>query len=184
MLKKAFVLIAGMLLMGGNMAKAEGPFDQGILVSQQTLDLIGQLAKEKEVVADIEDQNRHLKDEGKVRQIQDQWRQSTTASELIRRYREKLSCQVMRDYFSKEISLVDCFTLDAQGRVVGTLYKTRDFLQDEDPGFVNCFNQGDGRVYVDEPVPLSSGETVEVSFPVMDGPKTVGVLVATVLSEK
>jgi hypothetical protein len=163
---------------------AEGLLKQGRFISQRTFDLIQELAQEKKVVSDIEDQNRQLTDEGKVREIQDQWLQSTEASDLVKAYRQKPSCQAMRQCFSKEISIVDCFTLDAQGRVVGTLFKPHDFVQEQDPSFTNCFNHGQGRVFVSQALPVDRTGPVEISMPVMDGAKTVGVLVATVLPER
>jgi hypothetical protein len=90
----------------------------------------------------------------------------------------------MKDAFAKEMTLVDCFTLDAQGRVVGAIYKPHDFIQGQTPWFVNCFNHGQGRVYVGKPLPSGQVSTIEISMPVTDGARTVGVLVATVLQEK
>ncbi len=120
----------------------------------------------------------------KAQEIQSQWVKSTDASDLVRPYREKPSCKTMKDYFSKDISIVDCYTLDAQGRVVGSLYQPHDFLQDQEPYFVYCINRGDGKIYMN-PFGLSASDgTVEISLPVVKGSKTVGVLVATVLPEK
>src|SRR5215469_4146708 len=118
-MKKSAVVMAVVLgFLGKGTASAEGPFSRGLFISKETFRLIQHLAKAKEVVADIETQNRWIADAGKVREIQDEWIQSTDQSDLVQSYRQKPSCQAMRDAFSKEISLVDCFTLDAQGRVV------------------------------------------------------------------
>lgn len=184
MRKVMLPLVLALFLTGNEGAKAEGPLSQGLLISKQTFALIQQLAQEKDVVADIEDQNRRLTDAAKVQEIQDQWVRCTELSDLVEAYRKKPSSQALWAGFTKEISLVDCFTLDAQGRVVGTIFKPHDFLQDEDPCFANCFNHGDGQVYVNQPQLLGSSQTVEIAFPVLDGPKTVGVLVATVLPER
>ncbi len=184
MKKAALPLILTMFLLGKGGAMAEGPAVQGLSISRQTFALIQQLAQEKDVVADIEDQNRRLTDGAKVQEIQEQWVRSTELSDLVEAYRKKPSSQSLWAGFIKEISLVDCFTLDAQGRVVGTIFKPHDFLQDEDPCFANCFNHGAGQVYVNQPFPMGSSQTVEIAFPVVDGSKTVGVLVATVLPER
>jgi len=184
-MRKAFLPVFLILsLMGTGWAVAEGLPASSLSVSKRTFDLIRQLAQKKEVVSDIEEQNHDLTDDAKAQEIQGQWLLCTELSQLVNAYRDKPSCREMRDCFSKEISLVDCFTLDAQGRVVGTLYKTHDFLQDQDPWFVHCFNHGKGRVYVNQALPMLPGSPVEISMPVTDGSKTVGVLVATVLSER
>ncbi|GEM_PF-2724023 len=184
-MKKA-VLALGLILpmIANGRMQAEGLPRHGRFISQQTFDLIQHLSQKKEVVEDIEEQNHRLTDDAAVEEIQDQWLRSTEISGLVQAYREKPSCREMRDCFSKEISLVDCFTLDAQGRVVGTLYKTHDFRQDEDPWFVHCYNHGKGKVYMNEALPMLPGSPVEISMPVMDGDRTVGVLVATILPEK
>lgn len=184
MKKTVLALTVVLCLMGKERAAAEGPASGRLFISQPTFDLISRLAKEKTVVSDVEDQNHSLKDGREALEIQAQWAQGDDHSDPVKVHRDKASCLAMRKAFSKEISLVDCFTLDAQGRVVGSLYKPQDFLQEKNPHFVNCYNHGAGEVCFNKPKSMGKMETVEISVPVMDGTQTVGVLVATVLPEK
>lgn len=183
---KKFVLTLTIILslVSRERAAAEGPVPGQMYISQPTYVLIRDLAKDKTVVADVEDQNLRLQNGLEALEIQAQWANSDDYSDLVKVHREKPSCLAMRKAFSKEITLVDCFTLDAQGRVVGSLYKPQDFLQDRNPHFINCYSHGTGEVYFNKPKPLGKVQTVEISVPVMDGTRTVGVLVATVLPEK
>ena len=184
MKKTVLALTVVLCLMGKERAAAEGPATGRLFIPQSTYELIRDLAKEKAVVTDVEEQNLHLKDSREALEIQGQWANSGDYSDLVKNHRQKPSCRAMRKAFSREISLVDCFTLDAQGRVVGSLYKPQDFLQDKNPHFTNCYNHGAGEVCFNKPKPLGKVETVEISVPVMDGTQTVGVLVATILPEK
>jgi|SRR5581483_7212180 len=186
-MKGLFLIVMTALILSGNGSlRAEGESERGQVVSKETIDLVLQLAKEKTIVADIETQNQGLVDDGKVQELRKQWAVSSSASDLVKTFQAKASSLTMRDYFSKAFSLIDCYSLDAQGRIVGTIYKPRDFLQDAEPLFVNCINQGQGKIFVDQFLngPLGAEEPVEIAMPVTDGTKTVGVLVATVLAEK
>ncbi len=175
-----------MAILGQGKLRAEAAAGEGAAISPETIGLVLELAKEGAVIEDIEAQNQKGMDAGKAQEIQSQWLKSRDDSELVMIYRDKPSCRTMKDYFSKDVSIVDCYTLDAQGRVVGSLYQPHDFLQDQEPLFVYGLRQGDGKIYVNplEPRLPASGGTVEISLPVVKGSKTVGVLVATVLPAK
>jgi hypothetical protein len=180
------LLILGLGLLVKSGVRAEGVSPNRHLVSKETVDLIQKLAQEETVINDIESQNLTKTDVGRDEELQQKWMRSTAVSEFVKAYQDKKSCQTMRQYFSRAFTLMDCFTLDNRGRVVGALYKPHDFLHDGEPDFVRCYNGGQGRIYVNQPEldAAHEAETVEISCPVQKGPRTVGVLVATVLLEK
>lgn len=74
---------------------------------------------------------------------------------------------------------VEAFLCDAQGVIVGEYPKTSDYWQGDEDKFINSFNGGKGRLYVGNLEYDESTKTyaVQVSIPVLDGDKTIGVLV-------
>jgi hypothetical protein len=177
------VLAASAFIHPGGARGGEGKRPDASL-SPRTLELVQRLAAEKDLVQDIEIQNQGLTDEGRVEELRERWTQSTDRSGFITAYREKASSRTLIDYFAKDVSLVDCYALDAQGRVVSMIYKPQDFLQDQQPQFTECFNGGEGRLWIETPgvVPGVAG-ALEIAVPIRDGARTVGVLVATVLPD-
>lgn len=73
----------------------------------------------------------------------------------------------------------EAFLCDNQGAVVGEYPKTSDYWQGDEDKFIQSYNNGKGRDYIG---PLKFDEStqaysVQVSVPVLDGGKTIGVLV-------
>lgn len=73
----------------------------------------------------------------------------------------------------------EAFLCDNQGAVVGEFPKTSDYWQGDEDKFIMCYNNGKGRDYAG---PLEFDEStgiysVQVSVPVLDEGKTIGVLV-------
>ena len=73
----------------------------------------------------------------------------------------------------------EAFLCDNQGAVVGEYPKTSDYWQGDEDKFIQSYNNGKGRDYIG---PLKFDEStqtfsVQVSVPVLNGGKTIGVLV-------
>ncbi len=74
---------------------------------------------------------------------------------------------------------VEAFLCDAQGAVVGESPQTTDYWQGDEDKFIKSFNNGNGQLYVGNLEYDESAKTyaVQVSIPVLDEDKTIGVLV-------
>ena len=179
---KRFVRLGLGILMGLPTAAQAGS-GVGHWVSRDCFQVLKALASEKQVVTDIEQANSQKMNE---EALQEKWVRSTAKAAIVRPFLEKPSCHTMRDYFFSNMALMDCYTLDVKGRLVGALYKTPNFIQDQEPHFVECLNQGEGKWFIEPPTldPEEKEKVVEISLPVLDGNRTVGVLVATVLLEQ
>lgn len=81
--------------------------------------------------------------------------------------------------YKNNILYAEAFLCDSKGAVVGAYPKTSDYWQGDEDKFIHSYNNGDGRVYIGE---LKFDESthalsVQVSVPVLDNGKTIGVLV-------
>jgi hypothetical protein len=74
---------------------------------------------------------------------------------------------------------LEAFLCDKNGAVVAEYPKTSDYWQGDEEKFTNCFNNGYGKVFIGETEFDESTQTnqVQVSVPVKDAGRTVGVLV-------
>jgi len=71
------------------------------------------------------------------------------------------------------------FLCDKRGAVVGESPKTSDYWQGDEEKFVECYNRGDGNVFIGdlEFDDSTQSYTVQISIPVKDDGKTIGVLI-------
>ncbi len=87
----------------------------------------------------------------------------------------------LRDEFLlKDDLYTEVFLCDKRGAVVGESPKTSDYWQGDEDKFVKCYNRGDGNVFIGdlEFDDSTQSYTVQISVPVKDNGKTIGVLVA------
>ncbi|MBW8034904.1 MAG: hypothetical protein FVQ79_04495 [Planctomycetes bacterium] len=80
---------------------------------------------------------------------------------------------------SNKLLYTEAFLCDNQGATVGTYPRTSDYWQGDEEKFTRCFKDGDGEIFVG---PLEFDEStgsrsVQISVPVKDDGKTIGVLV-------
>jgi len=75
--------------------------------------------------------------------------------------------------------LVEIFVTDRQGALVAATNKTSDYWQGDEAKFTECYREGEGRLYWGEVEFDESAQTylVQVSVPVQEEEKTIGVMV-------
>ncbi len=74
---------------------------------------------------------------------------------------------------------VEAFLCGNQGEVVGEYPKTTDYWQGDEQKFIDSYNNGSGKTFIG---PLQYDEStrtysVQISVPVIDNGKTIGVLI-------
>lgn len=148
------------------------------------LPVIRQLAAEKTVVADIEEQESQKMTPEQAQKIQADWVQIGIA-DSVQPYLSKPSCATIKGYQDRLPTAVKFFTLDDQGNVVASLPKSHDFIHATEDKYIQCYNGGRGKVVVGKAsIDVSTKiYSFQVSVPVLDGGRTVGVLVATLSLE-
>lgn len=148
------------------------------------LPLIKQMAGEEALIQDVSDRNNTPLKPGEAQKIQKAWVE-IGLSDLERPYLYSPSSETIRGYESRIPGMVKCFILDQQGNVVGTAPKSKDFIHGQMDKFLKCYNHGQGQVYVNPPQLDISTKiyAVQVSVPILDQGRTIGVLVATLSLE-
>ena len=68
--------------------------------------------------------------------------------------------------------------MDDQGALVCATNRTSDYFQGDEPKFLRAWAEGEGAVFIDRPRldDSSSERLAQISLPVKDGAKTIGVL--------
>ncbi len=153
-------------------------------VVRKYLPLLQQLAMEKTLVQEVLARDNAPLSTELAEKIQAEWVQIGHA-ESEKSYLYNGASQVICAYESKIPSMIKCFVLDDQGNVVGTVPECSDFIHGQMNKFSQCYNNGKGRVFVN-PAGLDVSTkiySVQVSVPVSDGSKTIGVLVTTLSLE-
>ena len=84
-----------------------------------------------------------------------------------------------KELLAKDPAHTEFFLCDRQGAVVAEYPKTSDYWQGDEEKFTSCFNEGNGITFVGPPEFDESTSTyaVQLSIPVNDGEKTIGVLI-------
>jgi hypothetical protein len=88
----------------------------------------------------------------------------------------------LKQQVQRSTSFNEAFLTDNQGANVAAFPATSDYWQGDEDKWTNAFNDGDGRVYIGGLKLDESTNTVaaQVSAPVLDRGKTIGVLVVGV----
>jgi hypothetical protein len=161
---KSFICCLAVIIAAGPVLAWEGVPSGGHTLSKDCFMALQQLTAEKTVVQDVEKSDLGTIDAG-------------LASS------DRPSTKTLKDYCSKTFEMMDCFTLDAKGQLVASLHQTRETVQSKETYFVQCYNNGQGALFLDRPeaVKGTTGDVMKIALPVKDGDKTIGVLVATVI---
>lgn len=151
---------------------------------REYLPLLTRLAAEKNLVRDVQARDNAPLSAEQARKIQAEWIQ-IGIEDVKKPYLYGDASQAIRLYEPRIPTLVKCFVLDDQGNVVGAVPECTDFIHGQMDKFLKCYNNGRGRVYVNPPGldVTTKIYSVQVSVPVFDGTKTIGVLVATLSLE-
>jgi hypothetical protein len=88
----------------------------------------------------------------------------------------------LRD-LAKKAGYGESFVMDNQGALVCATEKTSDYWQGDEPKWSRAFNGGNGTTFIDRPRFDNSAHTylAQISVPVIDGGKTIGVVMAGVM---
>ena len=153
-------------------------------IVQKYLPVLERLAGEDALIQEILSRNVAPLPVWKEERIQREWAE-IGISDLERPYLHNAACDEIRQYEPKIPPMFKCFVLDCRGNVVGTAPQSKNFSHGKMEKFLKCYNRGRGRVYVGpEGLDISTQiYSVQVSVPVIQEGKTIGVLVASLSLE-
>ncbi len=173
-------------LLPGNLWAAEGAgLQPGKITSRMQSVIATHTLRIKEwaasplLIDSVRDQN--LKNTGleEIKRIDEEWINGR-ADDLATTLLTNPAGRFLNEKINKNDMLyTEAFLCDSKGAVVGEYPKTTDYWQGDEDKFIQCYNNGNGRDYIG---PLEFDEStqtysVQVSVPVQDDGKTIGVLV-------
>lgn len=175
------------LLLG--LSLAANAFAQSNLTDEQLAALlhaksrtVQHIALNPVVVGAVRRQNLEDLDADLVAKRDEAWRASDELDDFKRSLQENAAGRLLRGYVSGNDGLSEAFIADAQGANVAVYPATSDYYQGDEEKWTKAFNGGDGRIYRG---PIEKDEStgviaVQLSAPVLDKGRTIGVLVVGV----
>lgn len=150
-----------------------------VTFSEQTLLPFG---RNPVIVAAVKAQNGRRLGIDQIREIDRQWMDTEGVSRFMLNLMSNDCALALYNLQSRYPFIVESFVTDNQGANVGQTIKTSDYWQGDEAKFTKSFLNGDGGLFFggveyDE----SSGEiVVQISIPVMDGPRAIGTITFSV----
>ena len=156
--------------------------DRGGRIIQKYLPVLERLAGEDTLIQEIQARNGSPLPPLEEEKIEREWVE-IGISDLERPYLHNPACDEIRQYEPKIPPMFKCFVLDCRGNVVGTVPQSHNFSHGKMEKFLKCYNRG--KVYVGpEGLDISTKiYSVQVSVPVIQEGKTIGVLIASLSLE-
>jgi hypothetical protein len=114
------------------------------------------------------------------------WRTTQGASDpLVQKYLMNPCADLLRGKQQNDPAYLELFVMDNRGCIVAESDKTSDYWQGDEPKWNECYNDGNGKVYVGDVDYDQSTRSyvVQMSLPVHDGRgATIGVMTASITS--
>lgn len=170
-----------LLALGATLPAFAAP-DLAEKIARQYLPLLQKLAGEKFLLREVRARNASPLTPEEAQKVENAWTE-IGISDLEHPYLFNPATQVIHGYEYRIPPMFKCFVLDQWGNVVGTDPQSTHFIHGPMDKFLKCYNRG--RVYINPPGLDVSTKiySVQVSVPVFDRGRTIGVLVATLSLE-
>ncbi|MGA8259497.1 MAG: PDC sensor domain-containing protein [Arenicellales bacterium] len=114
-----------------------------------------------------------------IKQRDEQWQSTKTENALQREILHSEASQVLKTFVQGNPDFNEAFATDDQGANVAMYPTTSDYWQGDEDKWIKSFNNGNGKLYIGKVQLDESTNTVavQVSVPILDQGKTIGVLV-------
>ena len=177
-------LTALLLVLGTGAAAAQQALDPERLdeLLRVKVRTVQHMALNPLVVRAAREQNQSGLSLDEIKRRDAQWRASKTLTPFKLSLQTSDAGRFLKDTVERLQSLNEAFLTDAQGANVAAFPATSDYWQGDEEKWTASFNGGDGKVFIG---PLELDEStqtyaVQISAPVLDRGRTVGVLVVGV----
>jgi hypothetical protein len=115
------------------------------------------------------------------------WRQTKGVDDpMIQAHLDNPCADLLRQEQKRNPNYVELFVMDNKGCIVAESDKTSDFWQGDEAKWIECYNAGNGRVYVGDVEYDQSTRlyVIQISLPVYDERNTIGAMTVSVSSSK
>ncbi len=143
---------------------------------------VKRLAANLAVVDAVKAQNAEETTIEQIKRIDDEWRSTKTLTAFKRSLQRNPAGRFLRRRVRRNPTYGEAFLTDKRGANVAAYPATSDYWQGDETKFTASYNDGKGKVFIGDVEYDESSQTqaVQVSVPVIDQGKAIGVLVVGV----
>jgi hypothetical protein len=141
--------------------------------------IVERVAADPIIIKAVREQNQVDMSLDEIKRIDEQWQAGEKDDFALDLQKNTAGKFLRKKLLSNKMVYTEAFLCDMRGAVVGEYPKTSDYWQGDEEKFTACFNSGDGKVFIGELEADASSQSysVQISAPVKDEGKTIGVLV-------
>lgn len=176
-----FLLMAGLAL-PASAQQIEIPADELQALLKVKIRAVKRLAANRVVIDAVRNQNGKGATLDEIKRVDKEWR----ATKELTAFKKSLQTNPAGSYLKKHVqrnaTYGEAFLTDNKGANVAAYPATSDYWQGDEEKFTASYNSGSGKVFVG-PIEFddsSKTHAAQISVPVMDGRKTIGVLIVGV----
>ncbi len=177
MKKLLMVLAVCVFLMAGflNVYGGEKAPEKVKILAASTLAKIGY---DSVIVSAVKAENAKKKTIEKIKEIDGKWINTAGIDDLMDSIMSSACAQHLNEIKKKNDFYEEIFAMDNQGANVAMTDKTSDYWQGDEAKFINSYKEGVGEIFISDVNFDDSTQSylTQVSVPVMDGDKAIGVI--------
>lgn len=140
---------------------------------------VKELARSPIIIESVKEQNKQGKSLEEIRKIDLDWINGKKDGFAMELMTNRVGTFLYNKLSENKSIYVEAFLCDNQGAVVGEYPKTTDYWQGDEDKFIKSYNNGNGMVFIG-PIEFDDSTktiSVQLSVPVVDNGKTIGVLI-------
>jgi hypothetical protein len=130
------------------------------------------------LVSAVKAQNREGLTLAEIKKRDAKWQSTSDVDDFMKTLMANDAAKKMLEFEKSMPFLVELFLMDNQGANVAMTNKTSDYWQGDEAKFIESFNSGNGKVFIGDVEYDDSvlAYLVQVSVPILDNGKTIGVM--------
>jgi hypothetical protein len=140
---------------------------------------VKRLAANLTIVDAVKAQNAEATNIEQIRQIDEKWRSTKTLTAFKKSLQQNPAGRYLRRHVRRNPTYGEAFLTDKRGANVAAYPATSDYWQGDETKFTTSYDDGKGKVFIGDVEYDESSQThaAQVSVPVIDQGKAIGVLV-------
>jgi hypothetical protein len=180
MVRRGFLLLL-VAMFTGSAAAQELAFspEQLQAVLAPKIKAVKRLAANPTVIDAVKAQNAEAANIEQIKQIDEKWRSTKTLTAFKKSLQKNPSGRYLRRHVRRNPTYGEAFLTDKRGANVAAYPATSDYWQGDETKFTASYDDGKGKVFIGDVEYDESSQThaAQVSVPVIDQGKAIGVLV-------
>ena len=176
--------LAACLMAGAGPAQAQAPIDPDALreLLRVKIRTVQHMGLNPVLIRGTREQNAEGLALAEIKKRDEAWKSTKELTPFKESLQTSEAGRFLRETVARRESFNEAFLTDNQGANVAAYPATSDYWQGDEEKWSESFNQGNGRLFIGEPEIDESTQVyaVQISAPVIDRGKTIGVLVVGV----